>query len=107
AVFLALGVGFTLVGGVALLGAGYGVRITFDKLSETVTLEKMLLLRSQTRQHAIYGVSHVHIETNPEIKLYGLFLQLRSGERIPIGTLPEEDVETVDAIRRTVSSFLR
>jgi hypothetical protein len=47
------------------------------------------------------------VEKNERAGLYGVYLLLRSGERIPLGALPESEAEIVDQIVRTARTFLR
>lgn len=106
-VFVVVGVGFVGLGLYTLLNVSHGITVTFDKVSETVTTHRARGVRSVKVQQSIYGVSGLAVERNDEMSLYGLYLVLRSGEQIPLATLPQHEQDTVDQMVRVVRQFLR
>jgi hypothetical protein len=100
AMFVLIEVGFVTLG---LFMLTHRVTVILDKGVETVTIHR----RSTTIRQSIYGVSGLSVETNDEASLYGVYLVLRSGERIPLASLPQHDREHVEAMVRTVRAFLR
>lgn len=106
-VFLLFGAALSGLGIAISAGAGRGTTCIFDKDSETFTLRKMRLLRPQTITQSIYGVSHIEIVRNDDIGVLGMFLVLRSGERLVLGTEPSSDGERVDTLVRHVRHFLK
>ncbi len=107
AVFLAVGVGFVLLGIAACCRFLKGVTFILDKTEETMYLQTVNFFAAQIVTQSIYAVSHIHIETDPRMRVYGLYVVLRSGQKLPlaaISTLDEADMQTaVNAIR----AFLR
>jgi hypothetical protein len=93
----------------ALLGASAsrGVRCILDKHAETVTIEKTRWLRSRTTTHSIYGVARAEAERNEDVRVFGIFLVLRSGERLALATLPLYDEDAAQHIVRTIRQFLQ
>ena len=106
-----LWLGFALaliyLGSTALRQAAQGRRCTFDKTLETVTIIRPRLLRAQVMEYSIYGVSHVDVEHNAELRAYALFLVLRSGLRIPLASVPAHDHEAVRQVSQQIRFFLR
>lgn len=111
-VFILVGVGLTVIGLLVTLHFLHGVTVVFDKQAEEVRLESTHYFRAVQMTYPIYGVSRLDIETNNEMRSYGLFLVLRSGERIALTSfamLDEEDMRrTVEQMRahlRTVGGW--
>lgn len=84
----------------------HGVSLTLDRETETATIRRVRFLRMMQQTYPIYSVSHLAAEENPEVRVIGLFLMLRSGERIALATVPAYDQEAIQQIVRTVKSFL-
>lgn len=84
-----------------------GTTCTFDKLAGTLTVERMNLLRRERDERPIYGFSHLDVEANANERLYGVFVVLRSGERIPLAVVSVFDQDLLDALMRRVRQFLR
>lgn len=105
--FLLFGAALSGLGIAISANAGRGTTCIFDKDSETFTLRKMRLLRPQTITHSIYGVSHIEIVRNDDIGVLGVFLVLRSGQRLVLGTEPSSEGERVDTLARHVRHFLK
>lgn len=105
--FLALGTCFVITGTLAAISAGRGVRCVFDKEAEIVTVRKTRLLWMHTTTHPIYGVSHLELASNHENSMVGLFLVLRSGQRIALCAEPASEGERLEALVRAVRQFLK
>lgn len=106
-VFLLIGAGFLMMAVGALLHFWHGITCVFDKDAEVMTLHNMKLFRRDVQSWPIYGVSHLDAEFNADIRVYGLFVVLRSGERIPIATVPMIDEAHAQELKRQVRGFLR
>jgi membrane protein YdbS with pleckstrin-like domain len=98
---------FAAVGMMATLHSLRGTTCIFDKADGTLTIERMRLFRLERQHRPIYGVSHLDVEQNDLARAYGLFIVLRSGERIPLAAVPIMDGERIEALRRQIRSFLR
>lgn len=106
-VFVLAGAGFVAFSLFLLLNVSRGVRVTFDRHAETVTIESARALRRHAETHSIYAVSHVRTERNDEIRAYALILVLRSGAQIPLATLPQHEQNHLESLVATVRGFLR
>lgn len=97
------------VGGGAWLWntARQGVTCALDHTSETCVIRKAYRLGTTEDQHAIYAVSHLATERNDEINMLGIFVVLRSGERIPLAIVPPHDEPEARQIMQTARNFLR
>jgi len=84
----------------------HGVSLELDREHEIATIRRVRFLRMQQQTYPIYSVSHLATEENPEVRVIGLFLMMRSGERIALATVPAYDQEAMQRIVRTVKSFL-
>lgn len=105
-VWIALALLFIVVGAMAFFRAWRGMVLEFDRTNESVSLNRPQLLKHAPRTWSIYSVSHIHIERNDEVKVFGLFLVLRSSERIPLATVPLYDEDTARRIAKDVRQFL-
>lgn len=101
--FLAL---LLTVGVLVAFSMWHGVTCTFDREGETVTIRRARFLRATQQILPIYSVSHLALEQNPEVRVFGIFLVLRSGERIALATTPLHDEEMLRSHTRTVKDFL-
>lgn len=106
AIWLVFAAGLTVLGVLMSNSAGRGTRCTFDHDAEIYRLRKPTLLRSQSDEASIYSVSHVAVERNDEVKVLGVFLVLRSGERLPLASVPFHEESDARQIAHTVRSFL-
>ncbi len=100
-------IGFLLV--VGILSAAsmlQGVTCTLDRERETAAVRRARFLRSARQTFPIYSVSHLAVEQNPEVRVFGVFLVLRSGERIALATVPPHEQEPMDRTARAVKRFL-
>jgi hypothetical protein len=95
------------IGVFATLNFGRGVTCVFDKSTGEMTLAKMKVFRRQQTTHSIYGISHFDVETNTDVRAYGVFMILRSGESIPIASFSFLDREPMEALLSRVRGFLR
>ena len=102
-----LGVFAAWAGGTTAAGVLRGVTCTFDRLGETVTVIRAEGFRSETHQHSLYGVSHVLVLSNDEVRTLALYLVLRSGERISLGVCSQYDADTAERFVQNVKGFLR
>lgn len=106
-VFITLGIGFVLLGIGAVLHFLVGTTCVFDREAEQVIVERVALFRTQAEHHSIYGVSHVHVEANEEVHAYGVFLVLRSQQRVPVASFHKQDEDAMRALVREIRAFLR
>lgn len=104
---LALGLLFVSIGTLAAISAGRGIRCVFDKEAESVTVRKIGVLRMQTTIHPIYGVSHLELTPNRENNMIGVFLVLRSGQRIALCAEAASERERLEMLTRHVRQFLK
>lgn len=95
------------VGALTTLYLIVGTTCTFDKMAETLAIERMNLLRREREERPIYGFSHLDVETNAESRVYGVFVVLRSGERIPLAVVSYFDQAALEALLLRVRLFLR
>ncbi len=84
-----------------------GTTCILDKAAGTLTLETMHLFRMKRDDRPIYGLSHVDVETNEQARAYGVFLVLRSGEKIPIAAVSMLDKEDLESLLTQIRQFLR
>jgi hypothetical protein len=107
ALFALLGLGFVALGLLAVANFAGGVTCTLDRAAGTITIERVDFLRRSAFSHAIYSVSHLDVQTNADVQAYGLFVVLRSGERVPLAAIPIIEQAHVEQLRRQVREFLR
>jgi hypothetical protein len=105
-IWLALAAGLVSIGTLMGVSAGQGRCCIFDKQSETVTLKRINWLRWQIITHSIYGVARAEVERNQDVRAFGIFLVLRSGERLALATLPLHDEDSAYSMVRTIRQFL-
>lgn len=100
-----LGVALLLIGaGVALsTRTRFGTQYVFDRHAGTLEINS---LRQQTK-HSIYSIASAEVQFNPDVRVYGIFLVLRSGERLALGTLPPYDEQTAYTLAHQVTRFLK
>ncbi|MCU0499660.1 MAG: hypothetical protein MUF87_20100 [Anaerolineae bacterium] len=101
--FWLIGVGLVIFGVIGCWQIAQGVRLTFDKDAESVVLQRA----RRQNHHSIYGVLRLEAERNELARAYGLFLVLRSGERIAITAVPEGDRDQLEHLLQTVRHFLQ
>jgi len=106
-VFMLIGVGFVLLGGAAVRHFLQGTAFILDKTQEQATLKRMMIFRREVKVMSIYAISHLDVQANPEFKVYGLFIVLRSGERLPLASFQQVDEVHMRTLMREVSDFLR
>ncbi len=107
ALFVLLGLGFVALGLLAVANFTGGVTCVLDRETATVTIQRVDFFRRSEFRHAIYSVSHLEVETNADVQAYGLFIVLRSGERVPLAAVPLIEQAHVEQLRRQVREFLR
>ena len=105
--FVLFGAAFVVIGILTTLGFAQGVTFTLDKREEVMHLRRMRFFRLQQETRSIYGISHVEVETNTDLRAYGLFLVLRSGERLPLAAMSMLDQEHMEHLVKQVRTFLR
>lgn len=101
--FWLIGVGLVGFGLIVLWQIGQGVTLIFDKQAESVMIQRA----RRAQQHSIYGVMRLETERNEQARAYGVFLVLRSGERIAITAVPESDRDHLEKLLHTVRQFLQ
>lgn len=104
--FLVLGVVLVTGGVYACISLMQGTTLTLDKSSATATLETTRRLKRITWTQSIYAISHLSVDTNDELQVFGVYLVLRSGERWVLGALPKHDQTHLEQIMQTVRAFL-
>lgn len=105
--FVAFGMAFTAILTATTFHFGRGVIFILDKTNEVMSLQRMGLFRMKHITHSIYGISHVDVEQNTDVQAYGLWLVLRSGERIPLGAISMLDEDHMETLLKQIRSFLR
>jgi hypothetical protein len=105
--FLTIGMLFVGAGLFVIANMSRDIVITLDRDAETVSVSGPRLLRPIMFQHSIYAVLQMRVEENPEMRAYGLYLVLRSGEQIPLTVVPVYAREHVDQLVYAVRGFLR
>ena len=95
------------IGGILWTSTARGTTCTFDKAAESVLISVPRLWRLRHTEHPIYAVSRIEAEHNAESKVYGLFLVLRSGERIALATMLAFEQDAVEGVVYRVRDFLR
>ncbi len=106
-VFIALGVGFVALGVMASLHFWIGVACVLDKDSEAFILQRVDFFRTKTEEHSIYGISRVDVDENAEVHAFGVFIVLRSGQRIPVASYHQQDEDVMRATVGHLREFLR
>lgn len=102
-------VALVCTGGGTLLwnSARHGITCTFNRTDESCIIRRARRLRVEETHHAIYSVSHIATEHNTEMQMLGLFIVLRSGERIPLATVPEQEADYARDVVARARAFLR
>ncbi|MEL6149645.1 MAG: hypothetical protein AAFV33_03475 [Chloroflexota bacterium] len=106
ALMFALGCFIAWVGAVTAVKILRGVTCDFDRATETVTITRAQGIGVAQQQHSIYGVSHALLEANDELQAIALYLVLRSGQRISLGTCSPFDKDMAEGIVRSIRAFL-
>ena len=97
---------FVLMGVSLCVTLAQGTRLVFDRTGAEVSLCRAKGFRAHCQTYSFYAVRTVMHQHNAEIKVHGLYLVMKSGERVVLGTLPEYETEAVETIERTVRQFL-
>lgn len=105
--FVIFGLIFVVLGAMTTVNFARGTTITLDKIFESVHIQRVGFFRMRHTTHSIYGISHVDIEHNDDVRAFGLWLVLRSGERIPLAALSAHDHEYAQDLVRQIHYFLR
>lgn len=107
ALFLAFGVAFTLLGVMAYQHFMKGITLILDKNTETMYLQSVNIFRLKETTRSIYGVSHIEVETDDRMRVYALFVVLRSGEKLPLAAMSTVDEEHMEHVVSVIRGFLR
>lgn len=105
-VWIIFAIVLTGLGALVTFNASNGTRCTFDRQSETAQIRMPQYLHMETRDLSIYSIDRVEVETNDEVKATAVFLVLRSGERIPLATVPHFDEPSARACTTQMRAFL-
>ncbi len=105
--WVGLGIGFIYLGVMAWRNAAQGVICTFDRSTEEACLRWPGLWRSDERTLSLYAIARVRVEYNDDARVYGVFLMLRSSERIPIATVAPHLVDDARQTASTIQAFLQ
>lgn len=107
AMFVSFGLFFVGVGAMTVVNFGRGMTFVLDKAEEVMRLQRVGIFKMRYTTHSIYSISHIDIDTNTDVRAYGLFLVLRSGERIPLTSIPMIDEDHMEDTVKQVRQFLR
>lgn len=102
-----MGCAFAWVVATTAMNLWRGTRCAFDRAAESVTVTRANGWRTEIHAHSIYGVSHALLEPNVELRSLALYLVLRSGQRIPLGTFSAFEQDAAERAVRNVKAFLR
>lgn len=105
--FFLVGAGLIMLGVLAFMNFARGTVCTLDKSAEIVTIRTAMMFGRRAITHSIYGISHLDVTTSDDLRAYGLFLVLRSGERIALAGVPAIDRDRMQAVIDEVRAFLR
>lgn len=106
-IFILLSALIAAFGALVWARIGRGTQCIFDREQETVTIEQARLFGRRQRVETIFAISHLELTRNDEVRVIGLFLVLRSSERIALATLPHFDEDHAENLARHVRAFLR
>ncbi len=105
--FIALGIGFVILGMVAALHFLIGTTCVLDKDAEEFVIERVAFFRTQAERHSIYGISRINVQENEEVHAFGVFVVLKSGQHVPIASFHNQDEDAMRAIVRELLQFLQ
>jgi hypothetical protein len=89
------------------LNAGLrGVRLTFDRSTQTVTLRRAYRMGLREQVFPIFAVSGLEVTHHHELKLFALVMLLRSGEKVPLATGSPYAEADLRALVKIVRDFL-
>ncbi len=106
ALVFAMGCFFAWVGAGTALNVWHGVTCAFDRANEQVTITRAAGFGTARQQHSIYGVSHALLEGNDDLRTLAIYLVLRSGQRIPLGTCSEFEKADAERAVQSIRAFL-
>jgi hypothetical protein len=106
-VFLALCTGFTVLGVLASRHFLIGPACLIDRDSESIVIERIGLMRRHQETYSLYGVSHIDIQHNDEVHAFGVFLVLKSHQRVPVASFHDQDEDAMRALVADIRAFLR
>ncbi|MFW5748724.1 MAG: hypothetical protein ACOCYT_03840 [Chloroflexota bacterium] len=106
-VFIGLGVGFVLLGVMAALHFLVGTTCVLDREAEEISVERVEWFRAREERHSIYGISRIEVEANPEVHAFGVFIVLRSNQRIPVASFHDQDEDAMRALVERMRAFLQ
>ncbi len=102
-----------LAGGLVVVGVWilntniHGVHCVFDRNHRVVTLRRPYRLTTKDEAWSINAIAGVEVTHNEELNIYAIWLILRSGERISLGSASPFEEENLQHISKTVREFLR
>lgn len=106
-VVFVMGCFFAVVGVLTSVNLLRGVTCAFDRQTETITVTGTQGIRVTRQQYSIYGVSHVQAVENDHLRSIALYLVLRSGQRISLGTCSPLDKPQAEQLVGRVRAFLQ
>ncbi len=106
-VFLLFALALALIGGMATLSFAHGISCVFDRENEAFVIRRINLFRPQEIRHSIYGIERLDIERNDEVRAFGLFIVLKSGERVPMAAISMLDEDHMQHLAQQIRAFLR
>lgn len=104
---------FLLIGSLVLIGAiatrhlSYGVHCDFDRTHETLTIRRIGIVRPIQTHYSIYALSHIETVQNHEISMYGVYLVLKNGDKIPLASYYTVDEAEMKSVINEIRTFLR
>jgi hypothetical protein len=102
-----LAFGSTAIGVYIALSLWRGVTVTFDRADGTFCVRRSQGWRPAETHGSLYAIKRLALEENETARVIGLFLELRSGERLPLATIPSYATDSAQDLARTVREFLR
>ena len=106
-VFMLALIGLVFIGVLVTVHFLRGITFVIDKTTEEITLAQPHFFRKVLTSYSIYGVSHLDVETNDDVRAHGLIMVLRSGERVPIAAYAEIEAEPMETVIQQIRTFLR
>lgn len=106
-IFFLLISSLVVIGAIASRHLSYGIHCDFDRTAEILTLRHIGIFRPIETQYSIYAISHLETIQNHEIGMYGVFLVLKNGDKIPLASYYAVDEAEMKSVINEIRTFLR
>lgn len=106
ALFISFFVAFIAIGVMAYQHFMKGMTLILDKDDETMKLRMADVFRMKDITKPIYGISHVTVRNDERMRVYAIFIVLRTGDEFPIATLASVDEDQMKKVVAEMRSFL-